>query len=62
MGAENRTFFVPGIRASCDQKYTITAKPDWQPTLSEFYKNIFAHLAALGIEVKIRAAPYETSR
>jgi len=30
-------------------------------SVSEFYQNIFAHLAALGIKVKIRAVPYETS-
>ena len=30
-------------------------------SVSEFYQNIFAHLAALGIQVKIRAVPYETS-
>ncbi len=29
-------------------------------SVSEFYKNIFAHLSALGIDVKIRAVPYET--
>jgi hypothetical protein len=30
-------------------------------SVSEFYQTIFAHLAALGIHVKIRAVPYETS-